>query len=111
LSIFTPLLSGLVRDSALGPFDRGLGFLFGVVRGVALAAVLHLLYDLTVPNEQRIAAIDGAWSMGLIGDAANLMRTLAPEDAPEWLGSRIDRMMGACEPGGRSAMLSLSKTV
>jgi membrane protein required for colicin V production len=111
LSIFTPLLSGLVRDSALGPFDRGLGFLFGVVRGVALAAVLYLLYDLTVPTEQRIAAIDGAWSMGLIGDAANLMRTLAPEDAPEWLGSRIDRLMGACEPGGQSAMLSLFKTV
>lgn len=111
LSIFTPLLSGLVRDSALGPFDRGLGFLFGVIRGVALAAVLYLLYDLTIPSEQRVLAIDNAWSMGLIGDAANLMRAIAPDDAPDWLGSRIDRLMGACEAAGQSAMITAFKTV
>jgi len=32
VSIFTPLLSGMVANSALGPMDQGLGFLFGVAR-------------------------------------------------------------------------------
>jgi membrane protein required for colicin V production len=97
LSIFTPLVSGFVRESAIGPVDQGLGFLFGVARGVALAAVLYLLYDLTIPSEQRLQAIDAAWSIGVIGDAAEMIRAAAPEQAPAWLGERIDRLMGACE--------------
>ena len=35
VSLFTPLLAGAVANSALGPVDQGLGFLFGIVRGVA----------------------------------------------------------------------------
>jgi membrane protein required for colicin V production len=96
LSIFTPLLSSFVRESAIGPVDQGLGFLFGVARGVALVAVLYLLYDLTIPAEQRLDAIDAAWSLAVIGDAADLIRNAAPEQAPTWLGSRIDALMGSC---------------
>ena len=36
VSLFTPLLAGVVSNSAVGPIDQGLGFLFGVVRGVLL---------------------------------------------------------------------------
>jgi membrane protein required for colicin V production len=96
LSIFTPLVSSLVRDSAIGPVDQGLGFLFGVARGVALVAVLYLLYDLTIPVEQRLDAIDAAWSLGVIGDAADVIRNAAPEQAPTWLGQRIDALMASC---------------
>ena len=35
VSIFTPLLSGAVQNSALGPVDQGLGFLFGGAEGGA----------------------------------------------------------------------------
>lgn len=96
LSIFTPLVSSLIRESALGPVDQGLGFLFGVARGVALVAVLYLLYDLTIPVEQRLDAIDAAWSLGVIGDAADMIRNAAPEEAPNWLGQRIDALMASC---------------
>jgi membrane protein required for colicin V production len=99
LAIFTPLLSNAVRDSAIGALDKGLGFLFGVARGVALAAVLFLLYDLLVPPDQRIAAIDGAQSVRLVAEAAGLIRENAPEETPQWLGARIDRLMGACGEG------------
>lgn len=96
LSIFTPLISGAVADSALGPVDRGLGFLFGVARGVALVAVLYLLYDLLAPMEQRVAAIDDAQSMRLVGETAELLRANAPERIPPWLGARIDGLVGNC---------------
>ena len=39
VAIFTPLFAGAVQRSALSGFDQGLGFLFGVVRGVALILV------------------------------------------------------------------------
>ena len=99
ISIFTPLISSAILDSALGPLDRGLGFLFGVARGVLLVAVLYLLYDLLVPLDQRVEMVDGAQSMVLIGDAAEAIRANAPTRAPDWLGARIDRLMGVCGGG------------
>jgi membrane protein required for colicin V production len=96
LAIFTPLLSGVVRDSVIGPLDRALGFVFGVARGVALVAVLWLLYDLAVPMEQRIEAIDAAWSTRIAAEAGDVIRDAAPETAPTWLTQRIDGLMAAC---------------
>ncbi len=51
VSFFTPLLSSAIRGSALGPVDQGLGFLFGVLRGVLLVAVAFVVYDRVVVNE------------------------------------------------------------
>jgi membrane protein required for colicin V production len=96
ISIFTPLISGAILESALGPIDRGLGFLFGAARGLVLVAVLYLLYDLLVPLDQRVAAVDAARSASFIEETAEIIRANAPQEAPEWLGSRIDRLVGAC---------------
>lgn len=96
LSIVTPLIAGFVLDSALGPVDRALGFLFGVARGLLVVAALYLVYDLVVPPNQRLAAIENAASARLVRDVAERMRESAPDAAPDWLGSRIDRLMGAC---------------
>jgi membrane protein required for colicin V production len=96
VSIFTPLISGAVLDSMLGPVDRGLGFLFGAARGVVLVAVLYLLYDLLVPLDQRVTALDAAQSVSFIEETAEIIRANAPEQVPQWLGARIDRLVGAC---------------
>ncbi len=44
MSLFTPLFSSLVQRTALGGVDQGLGFLFGVVRGVLLVAIAFFVY-------------------------------------------------------------------
>lgn len=45
-------LSQLVRAAGLGPFDRGVGAIFGLVRGILVAAVAVLLAGLTsMPRE------------------------------------------------------------
>jgi membrane protein required for colicin V production len=96
LAIFTPLVSGVIRDGMLGPIDRGLGFVFGAVRGVVLVAVLFMLYDLVAPDDQRLADIDNARSIALIGDTAEVLKANAPTDVPDWLAVRIDRLTGNC---------------
>lgn len=96
LAIFTPLISGAVRESVIGPLDAAGGFLFGVARGVALIAVAYVLYDMTVPLESRVEAIEAAQSTAWIGGAADAIRNAAPETAPEWLTSRIGRLTAAC---------------
>jgi membrane protein required for colicin V production len=98
LSVVTPLVSGWIQESALGPIDRGLGFLFGVARGLALVAVLFLLYDLLIPLEARVEAVDASASVGLIDELAETIRSAAPTELPPWLTSRIDRLVGVCGP-------------
>lgn len=98
LSFFTPLLSAAVHNTPLAPVDRGLGFLFGVARGVLLVAVLYLLYDLLVTDGERFAMVEASASHGVIQDAAAAIAERAPTSVPDWLQSRIDGLLGACGP-------------
>lgn len=96
LSIFTPLLSSAVQGTVLGPIDKGLGFIFGVARGVILVAVVYLLYDLVVTDGERLAMIDQSASITMIGDAADRIRANAPTSIPDFLQGRIDQLLGDC---------------
>ena len=54
-SIFTPLLSNVVKRSVLNTFDQSLGFLFGALRGVILIVVSVVVYNqVAVDNEYEI---------------------------------------------------------
>lgn len=96
LSIFTPMLSTAVQNTALGPVDKGLGFVFGIARGVLLVAVMYLLYNLIITDTERLAMIENSASITFISDAAKALEAQAPTTVPEWLQSRIDGMMGNC---------------
>lgn len=96
ISIFTPVLSSAVQGTFLGPFDRALGFLFGVARGIVLIGVLYLLYDTLVTDGERLAMIDNSFSHGFIADAAAAIRERAPTEMPAWLEVRINQLMGDC---------------
>lgn len=94
-SFFTPLLSGAIRGTVLGPFDQGLGFLFGVLRGGLLVAVAFVVYDritvsegIPVVEESRSAAVFGRAQAGIEGQI--------PEDAPGWILSRYEGLVGEC---------------
>ncbi len=57
VSLFTPLFSSLVQRSALGGIDQGLGFLFGVLRGILLVAIAFFVYE-TIASTQSIPMVD-----------------------------------------------------
>lgn len=102
LSIFTPLFSSAVQDSLLGPIDKGLGFVFGVARGLLLAAVVYLIYDQIVPPSDRLAMIDDSQLIGMISDAATLMSEKLPTTLPSWLFDPVNSLMAEC--GGVPAL-------
>ena len=56
VSLFTPLLAGAVANSALGPVDQGLGFLFGIVRGVLLVVIALVVYTRVFGEGGGVAA-------------------------------------------------------
>ena len=47
-SIITPLFSSVVQRSALGGIDQGMGFLFGVARGILLVAIAFIVVNIIV---------------------------------------------------------------
>ena len=95
LSLFTPLLSSAVRGSALGPIDQGLGFLFGVLRGVLLVAVGFVVYDRVVVNE-GIPEIEESRSAAIFSRVQEGIEAQIPADAPGWIVARYESLVGQC---------------
>ncbi|MFO6463645.1 CvpA family protein [Jannaschia sp. KMU-145] len=95
VSFFTPLLSSAVRHSALGPFDQGLGFVFGVLRGILLIAVGFVVYDRVIVNE-GIPAVEESRSINIFGRAKGNIEENIPEDAPGWILTRYESLVGEC---------------
>lgn len=95
VSIFTPLLAGAVQESALGPVDRGLGFIFGVARGLLLVAVAFLVYDRLGATES-IAAVDNSRSANVFARSQTAIDESMPEDAPGWIVERYERLVSVC---------------
>lgn len=95
VSVFTPLLSGAVRDSVLGPADRILGFLFGVLRGVVLVAVAFVVYDrITVAD--GVPMVEESRSAAVFGRARGGIDAEIPDDAPGWILARYEALVGDC---------------
>lgn len=94
-SFFTPLLSQAVRHSALGAVDQGLGFLFGVLRGVLLIAVAFVVYDRVIVNE-GIPEVENSRAASIFGRAKTGIEDQIPEDAPGWILSRYEALVGEC---------------
>lgn len=95
LSVFTPLVSGLVLDSALGPIDRMLGFLFGIARGLILIAIAFLIYT-NLSGVEAWPPLDNAASRTIFEESAAALERSLPETIPDWFGERIDALMVNC---------------
>lgn len=99
VSVFTPLFSSLVQKSALGGFDQGLGFLFGVVRGAVLIAIAFVVYDRIVPAGQGIEMIDQSRSTAIFAQSKDVIEERIPSEAPEWIVERYEQLTGSCVSG------------
>lgn len=96
VSIFTPLLSGAVQSSALGPIDQGFGLLFGVARGVVLVAIALVIYNQIMGGDGGIPMIDDSRSRTLFADIQQQLAALLPEDGPQWIAGYYERLTQNC---------------
>jgi membrane protein required for colicin V production len=98
-ALFTPLFSSVVQRSALGGIDQGLGFLFGVVRGVLLVAVAFIVYDRAVAAN-TIPMVDNSRSAKVFANFQASIDENIPADAPGYIVSRYNDLTAACAAGG-----------
>ena len=95
LSVFTPLVSGLVLDSVLGPLDRMFGFIFGIARGLVLIAIAFLIYT-NLSGVEAWPPLDNAASQTLFKESAAVLAQNLPDTIPDWFSQRIDTLMVNC---------------
>lgn len=98
-SILTPLFSSVVQRSALGGVDQGMGFLFGVARGILLVAIALIVYERVMPG-QKVAMVDNSRSAHVFQRVTGQMDQQIPADAPGWIVARYEQLVRACGPTG-----------
>ncbi len=94
-SIFTPLFSSAVQRSALGGLDQGLGFLFGVARGILLVAVAFFVYQ-TVLSAQKIPMIEDSRAAAVFARMTGQIEEQNPQAALNWITRQYEQLVGDC---------------
>ncbi|OJH44392.1 MULTISPECIES: CvpA family protein [Paracoccus] len=100
-SIITPLFSSVVQRSAVGGIDQGIGFLFGVARGVLLVAIAFIVYD-RVMTSQTVPMVENSRSAQVFERMRTQMDEQIPADAPGWIVNRYEQMVMACTSSGET---------
>ena len=94
-SLFTPLLSSAIHASVLGGLDQGIGFAFGVLRGIILVGVALLVYDRAVADN-TVPMVDNSRSAKIFASFQSNIDEAVPDDAPGWILSRYNTLTQAC---------------
>lgn len=104
VAVFTPIFAGAVQRSAIGGIDQGMGFLFGVARGVLLVAVAFILYDRIVREDESMAIVTESKSRAIMATTQEKLEEMIPTEAPQWIVDKYSELTGACgsEDGAES---------
>jgi membrane protein required for colicin V production len=90
LSALTARLSDRILDSEAGAFDRTLGFVFGVVRGLALMVIAFVLFAWLVPRDQFPSWVRSARTLPMIASTSNLIISYLPKEIANVLRGQVN---------------------
>jgi len=79
LSFVSARFADNVQQSSVGPLDRSLGAVFGIVRGLILVSLAYILFTLIVPVKKQPAWIANAFTLPLIQDTGDVLLSLVPD--------------------------------
>ena len=91
VSYLTMRLSDAVADSAIGPLDRTLGFVYGAARAVLLFVIAALFFNFFIPETSAPQWVADSRSKPFLDELGEELLAILPDD-PE--GQIIDRIRG-----------------
>jgi len=83
VSVIMVKISDLVVDSSAGAFDRSMGFIYGLVRGLVLVAIAFLFYGWLLPYDKQEVWVRDAKSLPMIKKVGETLLALMPPDIAE----------------------------
>lgn len=95
VSLITPIFSSMVQRSRLGGLDQGLGFLFGVLRGIVLVAVAFFVYN-TIYTAKDLPMVDESRSAAVFSRMTGQVASNNPEQALGWITQQYEGLVGQC---------------
>ena len=81
VSVISVKISDSVVDSSVGAFDRTLGFIFGVGRGLVLVALAYMFYSWSQPPDKHEDWIRNAQTLPAIKTVSDMIISILPPDA------------------------------
>ncbi len=87
VSVIMVRISDLVVDSSAGAFDRSLGFIYGLARGLVLVAIAYLFYGWLLPYDKQDPWVRDAKSLPVIKTVGEKLCGLMPPDICETLSN------------------------
>ncbi len=87
VSIISVKISDSVVESSVGAFDRTLGFVYGIARGLVLVAIAYMFYSWANPPEKHEDWIRNAQTLPVIQKVSNLLIGLMPPDVANTLSN------------------------
>ena len=105
VSLISVKISDSVVDSAVGGFDRTLGFLYGLGRGFVLVAIAYLFYGWLLPFDKQEDWVRNASSLPAIKYVGETLLGFMPPDIAETL-SNTALMKNPDSPGSTSLQVT-----
>ncbi len=102
VSLLSVKLSDMVVDSAVGAFDRTLGFIYGLARGFVLVAIAYLFYGWLLPFDKQEDWVRNATSLPAIKSVGEILLGFMPPDIAETLNNTA-LMKNPDAPAGATA--------
>lgn len=85
MSLISVRIADWVLDSAAGAFDRTMGFVYGLARGLLLVAIAYLFYIWLVPKEKHEEWIRNARLLPVVEEVSSVVMSFLPADIAEVL--------------------------
>jgi membrane protein required for colicin V production len=85
MSLISVRIADWVLDSAAGAFDRTMGFVYGLGRGLLLVAIAYLFYIWLVPKEKHEDWIRNARLLPVVEEVSAVVLSFLPADVAEVL--------------------------
>ena len=95
ISFFTPLLSVVINKTSLNKPDQALGFIFGVLRGIALIAISFFAYQ-TILSSGTFIILEESQSARVFEGMASDIAEKNPAKALGWLTIQYEELVSVC---------------
>ncbi len=99
MSLISVRIGDLVLDSAIGAFDRTLGLIYGLARGLLLVVIAYMFYVWLVPPEKHEDWVRDAASLPLIRSTAQAVTGFMPPDIAQVLNDKLEQGQSASGKG------------